>query len=86
MICGRLLQVIAEHLFHEGLFDIGRLFVREAGVAGGEALQRPYASMHTVLQEVSGCARPFEGGGLRGVVGGVSLEGGGWRGGGDGRG
>ncbi|PRW51023.1 RMD5-like protein A isoform A [Chlorella sorokiniana] len=44
-------QVIAEHLFHEGLFDIGRLFVREAGVAGGEALQRPYASMHTVLQE-----------------------------------
>ncbi len=45
-------QVVAEHLFHEGLFDIGRLFVREAGVAGGEALQRPYASMHTVLQEV----------------------------------
>lgn len=50
------MQVIAEHLFHEGLFDIGRLFVREAGVAGGEALQRPYASMHTVLQEV-GCRR-----------------------------
>lgn len=46
------LQVVAEHLFHEGLFDTGRLFVREAGVEGGEALQRPYASMHTVLQEV----------------------------------
>lgn len=46
------IQVIAEHLFHEGLFDIGRRFVEEAGVAGGEALQRPYASMHTVLQEV----------------------------------
>lgn len=46
------LQVIAEHLFHEGLFEIGQLFVQEAGVAGGEELKQPYASMHTVLQEV----------------------------------
>lgn len=64
-------QVIAEHLFHEGLFDIGRLFVREAGVAGGEALQHPYASMHTVLQEVRG--RPC-GAFLEGVVGGRLVE------------
>ena len=45
-------QVIAEHLFHEGLFEIGQVFVEEAGVEEGEALKRPYASMHTVLQEV----------------------------------
>lgn len=45
-------QVIAEHLFHEGLFEVGRLFVGEAGVQHGEELQRPYASMHTVLQEI----------------------------------
>ena len=50
-------QVIAEHLFHEGLFDIGRAFVGEAGVPGGDALQRPYASMHGVLQEVGGGGR-----------------------------
>ncbi|EFN56715.1 hypothetical protein CHLNCDRAFT_144112 [Chlorella variabilis] len=45
-------KVIAEHLFHEGLFEIGQVFVEEAGVEEGEALKRPYASMHTVLQEV----------------------------------
>ena len=45
-------QVIAEHFFHEGLFDIGQAFVEEAGVEGGDALRRPYASMHTVLSEV----------------------------------
>ncbi|KAL4447903.1 hypothetical protein ABPG75_005122 [Micractinium tetrahymenae] len=45
-------QVIAEHLFHEGLFEIGQLFVEEAGVEDGEALRRPYASMHTVLSEI----------------------------------
>jgi hypothetical protein len=45
-------QVIAAHLFHEGLFEVGQAFVEEAGVAEGEALRRPYASMHAVLREV----------------------------------
>lgn len=47
------LQVVAEHLFHEGQFEIGDVFVGEADVAGGEALKAPYASMHAVLQQVS---------------------------------
>jgi hypothetical protein len=39
-------------LFQEGRFEVGQLFVEEAGVADGEALRRPYQSMHSVLQEV----------------------------------
>ena len=50
-------QVIAEHLFHEGQFEIGDAFVGEAGLGDGEALKRPYASMHTVLQQVGGPGR-----------------------------
>lgn len=49
---GALNQVIAEHLFQEGRFEVGQLFVEEAGVAEGEALKRPYQSMHSVLQEI----------------------------------
>lgn len=45
-------QVVAEHLYHEGQFEIGDCFVVEAGLAEAERLKRPYASMHTVLQQV----------------------------------
>ncbi|GAB4815761.1 hypothetical protein N2152v2_002807 [Parachlorella kessleri] len=44
-------QVVAEHLYHEGQFEIGDCFVREAGLVQGEQLKRPYASMHAVLEQ-----------------------------------
>ena len=43
-------QVVAEHLYHEGHFDIGDVFVEEAGVPDGQDLKQPYARMPTVLE------------------------------------
>ena len=34
-------QVIAEHLYQQGHFRVGDTFVREAGVADGDALKAP---------------------------------------------
>lgn len=45
-------QVIAEHLYHEGQFDIGDCFVGEAGLPDGSLMKQPYSSMHTVLQQI----------------------------------
>ena len=47
-------QVVAEHLFHEGRFDVGDLFAGEAGLGAeaAAALKQPYVAMHSVLQEV----------------------------------
>ena len=44
--------IIAEHLFHEGRFNVGEAFVKEAGIANADAIKAPYASMHTVLTEL----------------------------------
>jgi hypothetical protein len=45
-------QVIAEHFYREGRFELGDTFVSEAGVAGAEAIKAPYVSLHRVLQQV----------------------------------
>lgn len=53
-------QVIAEHLYQQGHFSVGDIYVREAAVADGDALKEPYTAMHTVLKEVQlphGCMR-----------------------------
>lgn len=47
-----ILQVIAEHLFREGHFEVGETFAREAGLEGFETLRQPYVSMHTILQHI----------------------------------
>lgn len=46
------LQVIAEHLFQAGRFDVGETFIREAGLKNGDSLKQAYQFMHHVLQEV----------------------------------
>ena len=48
-------QVVAQHLYHEGHFDIGDAFVEEAGLAQGGALKAPYASMHGWVGGWLGC-------------------------------
>lgn len=51
------LQVVAEHLFHEGNFAVGEAFVQEAGIAKGDSIKKPFEAMHQVLKEVSGRTR-----------------------------
>ncbi|KAK9833790.1 hypothetical protein WJX74_005894 [Apatococcus lobatus] len=46
-------QVIAEHFFHEGQFEVGQTFVEEARIPDGTSLQEPYQEMHQVLKEIS---------------------------------
>lgn len=46
-------RVVAEHLFHEGMFDVADALVAEAGIPKGDALKAPYASMHAVLEELA---------------------------------
>ena len=46
-------QVIAQHFFQQGEFEVGRLFVEEAGISNGDQLMAPYEAMHDVLQHVS---------------------------------
>ena len=46
------LQVVAEHLFHEGQFAVGEAFIQEAGIAKSESLKKPFEAMYQVLQEV----------------------------------
>ena len=45
-------QVIAQHLYQEGRFGTGDVFVQEARVKGGDALKEPFVAMHGVLCEV----------------------------------
>lgn len=45
-------QVIAEHLYREGRFQLGDAFVHEAALPGGSGLKAPYVALHTVLQQV----------------------------------
>ena len=52
------LQVVAEHLFHEGKFAVGETFIQEAGIAEGESLKMPFEAMHQVLQEVPHLSHP----------------------------
>jgi hypothetical protein len=46
-------QVIADHLFRTGWFEVGELFAREAGLMGVEELRRNYEEMHQILKAVS---------------------------------
>lgn len=47
------MQVIAEHLYQQGHFGVGDIFVREASVADGDRLKEPYVAMHSVLKQVA---------------------------------
>lgn len=46
------MQVIAEHLYREGRFDLGEQFVAEANVPDADRIKAPYLSLHAVLEEV----------------------------------
>ena len=52
LFCVRCLQVVAEHLFHEGKFAVGEAFIKEAGIVQSESLKKPFEAMHQVLKEV----------------------------------
>lgn len=45
-------RVVAEHLYHEGAFDVADAFVTEAGILDGDDLKAPYASMHAILEQL----------------------------------
>eukprot|EP00877_Chromochloris_zofingiensis_P001811 jgi/Chrzof1/11630/Cz06g02260.t1 len=45
-------QVIAEHLYREGRFDLGEQFVAEANVPDADRIKAPYLSLHAVLEEI----------------------------------
>lgn len=47
-----LLRVIAEHLFQEGMFNVGETFVREARIQDGDAIRAPYIFVHSVIDEL----------------------------------
>ena len=47
------IQVVAEHLFHEGKFAVGEKFIQEAGIENGESLRKPFEAMHEVLKQVT---------------------------------
>jgi len=49
---GILDKIVAEHLYHEGAFEIADAFVLEAGIEDGDELKAPFASMHTVLKHI----------------------------------
>jgi hypothetical protein len=52
-------QVIAEHLYREGRFDLADQFVSEAQVADASHLKAPYTALHTVLEQVRGVCPVF---------------------------
>jgi hypothetical protein len=45
-------QVIAEHFYREGRFEIADQFVAEAGVVGAAESKEPFIQVHNVLKEV----------------------------------
>eukprot|EP00798_Chlamydomonas_sp_ICE-L_P020453 gene20453-27241_t len=45
-------QVTLEHLYREGLFEVGDKFAEEAEVEGSSALKEPYLAMHNILAEI----------------------------------
>lgn len=45
--------MVAEHLFQQGCFSVGELFLREAQLPQGDNLKAPFARMHAVLKSVS---------------------------------
>lgn len=47
-------QILAEHFYREGKFELGDTFALEAGIPADSAarLKQPYISMHDILQEV----------------------------------
>jgi hypothetical protein len=47
-------QVIAEHLYREGRFELADEFTAEAALPGAAELRAPYIELHTVLQQVRG--------------------------------
>ena len=46
-------QVLAEHFYREGRFDLGDLLAREAQLTNPDSLKAPYSAMHTILTQAS---------------------------------
>lgn len=49
---GPLNQVIAEHFFREGRFEVGQIFASECGLQAADELRKPYVAMHSILQQI----------------------------------
>ncbi|GMH14697.1 hypothetical protein Nepgr_016538 [Nepenthes gracilis] len=45
-------QIIAGHLYRQGLFDIGDCFANEAGVQESAAVKSPFIEMHHILKAI----------------------------------
>lgn len=45
-------QVVAEHFYREGRFDLGDMLTEEAGSTSSEVLKAPYLSLHDVLEQL----------------------------------
>lgn len=46
------MQVIAEHFYQEGSFEVGDAFLKEAGIEDGQGIRAPYQRMHDILHQV----------------------------------
>jgi isocitrate dehydrogenase len=45
-------QIVAQHLYREGEFDVAKRFEHESNIQVGEEYKRPFVQMFTVLQEL----------------------------------
>ncbi|KAF8648365.1 hypothetical protein HU200_064951 [Digitaria exilis] len=43
-------NIIANHFYRQGLFDLGDMFVRECGESGGASLKLPFQEMYGILE------------------------------------
>ncbi|GFH15189.1 lisH domain-containing protein, partial [Haematococcus lacustris] len=44
-------QVLVEHLYREGQFEVGDVLAHEAGLRGDRELRQPFREMHSILQQ-----------------------------------
>mmetsp|Transcript_22590 Transcript_22590/g.70129 ORF Transcript_22590/g.70129 Transcript_22590/m.70129 type:complete len:387 (-) Transcript_22590:75-1235(-) len=47
-------QVVAQHLYREGRFELGDTFAAEAGVGSSDSLKETFVEMHEVLEDLRG--------------------------------
>jgi hypothetical protein len=55
-------QVLVEHLYREGRFEVADHLVEAAGLTGAGAIRERYTALHTILQQVGGRGRLQTGG------------------------
>jgi hypothetical protein len=46
------MQVIAEHLYREGRFQLADKFVAEAAIPDAQSIKGPYTALHSILEQV----------------------------------